>query len=880
MKKLVTGILAMLLCFGCLAGCGDNADTSSSTPDASTPNASTPDTSTPDTSTPDTPADPAHPHEVDLADVKDYVFEQMSKKNLETRESFTVINTFSFIGAEEKYDIAWSLDVTEGVTITEGETEDTVVIAALDEDLPFTLTATITDPEGCHTTSFSLDCLAKAMPQIVPLAITEKPAENTAYKLYVYQSTLAKDLYFNGYDKAATYYFGTTENYEEAVDIYVEYIEGTDNFNLTFTYEDVKKYIGVRLSDDGAHDNIVATTEPVSSFFWSEELGTVLTHLDKNKNGEAADYYLGNYSTKDTISLSMTSYAGGAGNNVGGLVTMVDKSTIVIPDDKKVSDVKDALSVATAHTLDKTVELTTSDDRYPEVSIVWAVEEGKGASVTADGLVLAIPAEATTAVLTATVSCGEVTETKEFTLELGPKTVAPDKTNADAIVEAAFNLAAGEVLPGDNYTLTGVIKNVKTAYNPEHSNVTVVITVGDKEIECYRLKGEGADVIKAGDTITVTGILKNYNGTVEFDKDCSLDSYVAATPEEPGEGGDKVTVTVPVAITAAPVAGTAYKYYTYQSKKGIDCYITGEMDGYYFKTTENYAEGVDVYVEYVEGSTTEFYPYYLNGTAKKYIGVKVNGTYNNVVFADAPVSTFVWNETVGSITTTVSTGEFYLGNYNDFITFSASKISYASSAGNNVGKLCIMTEKEVENPGQGGSETPSEPEAPATVNKDDFNTLPPAGQYKTNTTPNGWTAENCAVLTGGEKDSNPVLPSLLGNDASVYAVCLNGKVSAPGKVTSSTISGGISKLSFNYGLAFSDTQFSITITIKDTAGNVVATKTLQQTGWTKYQTGEFTWELETPISGDFVIEIVNDCMGEQTGNKERIAIWNLTWWNA
>ena len=93
----------------------------------------------------------------------------------------------------------------------------------------------------------------------------------------------------------------------------------------------------------------------------------------------------------------MTSHAGGAGNNVGGLVTMVDKSTIVIPDDKKVSDVKDALSVATAHTLDKTVELTTSDDRYPEVSIVWTVEEGKGASVTADGLVLAIPAEATTA---------------------------------------------------------------------------------------------------------------------------------------------------------------------------------------------------------------------------------------------------------------------------------------------------------------------------------------------------------------------------------------------------------------------------------------------------------------------------------------------------
>ena len=128
MKKLVTGILAMLLCFGCLAGCGDTTNTSSSTPDASTPNASTPDASTPDESTPDEPSEPAHPHETDLSDVKDYVYEQMAKKSLETRESFTVINTFSFIGAEEKYDIAWSVDVTEGVTIQEGEAEDTVAV--------------------------------------------------------------------------------------------------------------------------------------------------------------------------------------------------------------------------------------------------------------------------------------------------------------------------------------------------------------------------------------------------------------------------------------------------------------------------------------------------------------------------------------------------------------------------------------------------------------------------------------------------------------------------------------------------------------------------------------------------------------------------------
>ena len=38
-------------------------------------------------------------------------------------------------------------------------------------------------------------------------------------------------------------------------------------------------------------------------------------------------------------------------------------------------------------------------------------------------------------------------------------------------------------------------------------------------IQCYRLTG-GAD-LSEGDTITVTGMIKNYKGTIEFDKGCT-----------------------------------------------------------------------------------------------------------------------------------------------------------------------------------------------------------------------------------------------------------------------------------------------------------------------------------------------------------------------
>lgn len=92
-------------------------------------------------------------------------------------------------------------------------------------------------------------------------------------------------------------------------------------------------------------------------------------------------------------------------------------------------------------------------------------------------------------------------------------------------------------------TITGTIANIDTAYSPDYQNITVTIVVGGLEnykIMCYRLAGEGAADLAVGDTITVTGILKNYKGTIEFDAGCALDAVVTgdapvepAIPDEP-----------------------------------------------------------------------------------------------------------------------------------------------------------------------------------------------------------------------------------------------------------------------------------------------------------------------------------------------------------
>ena len=44
----------------------------------------------------------------------------------------------------------------------------------------------------------------------------------------------------------------------------------------------------------------------------------------------------------------------------------------------------------------------------------------------------------------------------------------------------------------------------------------------EQPIQCYRLEGEGADALAVGDVISVTGLIKNYEGTIEFDAGCTF----------------------------------------------------------------------------------------------------------------------------------------------------------------------------------------------------------------------------------------------------------------------------------------------------------------------------------------------------------------------
>ncbi len=134
--------------------------------------------------------------------------------------------------------------------------------------------------------------------------------------------------------------------------------------------------------------------------------------------------------------------------------------------------------------------------------------------------------------------------------------------------------------------------------------------------------------------------------------------------------------------------------------------------------------------------------------------------------------------------------------------------------------------------------------------------------YVERTNAAGWKA------TGARADA----PAFTGATA---AITLNGKTSAPGTLTSTVIEGGIAQLAFNYGFAFGDDQFSLTITVKKADGTVIKSDKLEKTGLTKEVAYDYILDVNT--NEDVIIEIANNCLTGTDKNKDRLAIWNLCW---
>ena len=156
---------------------------------------------------------------------------------------------------------------------------------------------------------------------------------------------------------------------------------------------------------------------------------------------------------------------------------------------------------------------------------------------------------------------------------------------------------------------------------------------------------------------------------------------------------------------------------------------------------------------------------------------------------------------------------------------------------------------------------------------DDFHTISATNtSYVTGKTTAGWNYKNCAIFKGGTSDSSPAFKMI--GDANNRALCMNGKTSAVGSITSPTLTTGCGTLKFNYGLPFGDTKIKFRVDIMQD-GAVVKTFTVDKSTASKLTL--YSHEEVINVAGEFQIVFTNLSPSNSTSNKDRTAIWDVEW---
>ena len=108
--------------------------------------------------------------------------------------------------------------------------------------------------------------------------------------------------------------------------------------------------------------------------------------------------------------------------------------------------------------------------------------------------------------------------------------------------------------------MTGVV--VAYTYNTLYGDANVTISVEgceDKPMYCYQAKGQEAGNIQIGDTITVKGMIKNHQGTVELDNPRILSRVEGSLDDLPAETDPATILNAAYALAEGESLTGVYK---------------------------------------------------------------------------------------------------------------------------------------------------------------------------------------------------------------------------------------------------------------------------------------------------------------------------------
>ena len=234
-----------------------------------------------------------------------------------------------------------------------------------------------------------------------------------------------------------------------------------------------------------------------------------------------------------------------------------------------------------------------------------------------------------------TYTCTVCSKTKVDTLDR----VEPQKTELQSLLEEASALESGQALEGDR-TITGTISEIIEAYSTQYKNITFILTDGTTSIKVYRAKGECAEYLKVGDEVTVTGKVKNFYGSVEFEFP-KLTSDVG--PEKPEEV-EVSTVKEVLDAAASLAAGEQLQgeYTVYGTISGFAKKTSGGSSYYIFYITDD--SGATIYIYKPQGDIVSDLAdgdkIYVTGVVKNYKGT-IEFDCPEAAFSVDPNATFV-----------------------------------------------------------------------------------------------------------------------------------------------------------------------------------------------------------------------------------------------
>ena len=427
--------------------------------------------------------------------------------------------------------VTWESDDEDVATVDGG------VVTGVAEG---TATITVKTTDGNKTAT--CEVTVTAAPAAVNYEkVTAEPADWSGEYILVYEADATNARVWKGADEAnnyaeATIATGVIAAPEGAAVLTIAKVAESDP--VVYTIQVGTKYIGQTSNSNGIKIQDAAINNSISYNGTDAAVDIVASSAHLRYNSASSSYFRyyksSSYSSQKKIQLY---------KKVDGAVKPSAELSYAAADQKKLAKLGDAFTAP---------ELSNPHT----VAVTYASDNTDVAEVASNGAVT-IKAVGV-AVITASFGGNDDYKAGSASYTIGVTTHAGTEADPFDVADAKNVVDAVETL--ENAYATGIVCNVATSTLPAEGYISFYFSADGnttgQQIEAYHCFGlnsapfEAVTDVETGATVVVTGTLKKYQSTYEFDENCHLVSYTAPTaPKTPIISDIDNPITVASAIT-------------------------------------------------------------------------------------------------------------------------------------------------------------------------------------------------------------------------------------------------------------------------------------------------------------------------------------------